>query len=58
MEEYFIYFHKDYTVEEHAYRKGDLLKVDQENMFYWVEQAHFEDVLISIYKAKMVCDLS
>lgn len=40
------------------YSPGSLLKVNEEEMFRWLEKAHNEKVLLSIYRINLMCDLS
>lgn len=44
--------------EKVTFKSGELKRVNQEEMFLWLELAHNDNVKISIYSAKMVCDLS
>lgn len=56
--EYMVYFYEDVETEQKLYQRGDVIKVNQEEMFKWIQKAYFEKIKISIYTCKMVCDLS
>ena len=59
MEEYFIYFHDSYQTEERLYQAKEAIKVNEMEMFEWVEQSHENnDLKFCIYKCEIVCDLS
>jgi hypothetical protein len=40
------------------FKKDTLKRVSEQEMFRWLELAHQDKIKISIYEAKMVCDLS
>ena len=40
------------------FKKDTLKRVSEQEMFKWLELAHTDKIKISIYEAKMVCDLS
>ena len=44
--------------EKITFKNGELKKVNQEEMFKWLELAHNEKVKLSIYEITMVCDIS
>lgn len=44
--------------KEFTFTKDTLIKVSEKEMFKWLELAHTETIRLSIYKAKMVCDIS
>jgi len=44
--------------EKVVFKNGELKKVNQEEMFKWLELAHNENVKLSIYEITMVCDIS
>lgn len=64
MEEYIICFYKDFIlltneVHEDSFKEGQLIKVNEDEMFKWLELSHSNrGVAIVIYKARVVCDLS
>ena len=64
MKEYFIVFYQDYKPDDDEgifskdIKKGDVINVTETEMFRCIEKAHTEKILISVYSAIMVCDLS
>ena len=44
--------------EKVIFKNGELKKVNQKEMFKWIEVAHNENVKLSIYEITMVCDIS
>lgn len=64
MEEYFIVFYQDYELSDDDaifskdIKSGDVISVTKTEMFRCIEKAHTEKILISVYSATMVCDLS
>jgi len=58
MKEYIVCFYQDVNNDGELIRKGELRRVNEEEMFKWLERAHQQGCKISIYSAVMVCDLS
>lgn len=56
--EYIVCFYESVQTEERLYQSGEAIRVNQEEMFKWVEKAHIDKIKISIYTCTMVCDLS
>ena len=50
----------DITINDETIRfaKGDLIRTNESDMFKWLEEAHHNNIKISIYEAKVICDLS
>lgn len=68
MREFIICFYQDgeatffkgdgSNVETIQFKKDTLKRVSEQEMFKWLELAHADKIKISIYEAKIVCDLS
>ena len=56
--EYIVCFYEDLQIDDQPYKKGDIIRVNQTEMFKWVEKVHLSKIKISIYTCTMVCDLS
>lgn len=55
---YIVCFHESVQTEEKLYQIGEVIRVNQEDMFKWVEKSHSDKIKICIYTCTMVCDLS
>ncbi len=68
MREFIVCFYQDGEAVFHKadgsnretvqFKRDVLIRVSEQEMFKWLEIAHHDKVKLSIYEAKMVCDLS
>lgn len=58
MKNFIICFYEDAKIEEKYYQNGDMLRVNEKEMFKWIEIAHIQRIRITICEYTIVCDLS
>ena len=59
MKQYFICFVESHQTTERLYQDGEVIKVDEIEIFKWIQKSHDNhDLKIYIYSCKILCDLS
>lgn len=62
MREFLVCFYqhceRTFDGEVREFKPGEIIRVSEREMFSWLEHAHHDRIKITIYEAKVICDLS